>query len=96
MAIIPKLQVMTLGESFPDWKKITSEVTADGGNVDLRERGMLNIPERVFVHFVYGPGDAGRTDDEGGWEKALTDGATIFRTNRPKELGKLLVKRKRR
>ena len=49
---------------------------------------------RKFAAFVHG--SAGHTDDEAGWEKALRDGVTVFRTNRPKELIRFLKKRKRR
>lgn len=91
-----KLQVTAIGNSFKDWKEVMAEPTASGAGEDLQERGMLNIPERVFVAFTYGPGKADRTDDEAGWEKALKEGVTVFRTNRPKELVKYLKKKKRR
>ncbi len=43
-----KLQVKALGRSLPDWRKVTPECTACGGNDDLQAMGMLNIPERFF------------------------------------------------
>ena len=91
-----KLQVKALSSSLPDWRKVTPECTACGGNDDLQAIGMLNIPERVFAAFTYGPGDGGRSDDEAGWEKALKEGVTAFRTDRPQELIKFLKKRGRR
>ena len=91
-----KLQVEAFGGSFPDWKSVTSECTACAGNGDLQQEGALNIPERVMATFVYGPGDGGRTDDVAGWKKALDEGVTIFRTDRPKELIKYLKQQKRR
>ena len=91
-----KLQVEAFGGSFPDRKSVTSECTACAGNGDLQQEGALNIPERVMATFVYRPGDGGRSDDEAGWKKALDEGVTIFRTDRPKELIKYLKKQKRR
>ena len=91
-----KLQVEAFGGSFADWKNVTPECAACAGNGDLQEEGALNIPERVMATFVYGPGNGGRSDDETGWEKALNEGVTIFRTDRPKELIKYLKKQKRR
>ena len=91
-----KLQVSAVGSSFADWKALTSECTAYGGGEELGPKGLQNIPERVFEAFTYGPGKAERTDDEAGWGKALKDGVTVFRTNRPKELIKYLKKGKRR
>ena len=92
-----KLQVTALWKnSFSGWREVLSGCTACSGSEDLSEMGMLNIPERVYAAFTYGPGKAGRTDDEAGWETALKEGVTVFRTNRPKELIKLLKKRKRR
>jgi len=91
-----KLQVTALGTSFADWREVETECTAYGGNEDLKARGMLGIPQRVFGAFTYDPGTGDRTDDEAGWEKALKDGITVFRTNRPKKLIKFLKRHNRR
>ena len=90
-----ELQVMVGDGSFNDWKDIVPECSVWGWHVDLAARGLVGIPQRVDVGFTYGLGEAGRTDDEAGWDKALKDGATIFRTNWPVELGRFLKKRRR-
>ena len=91
-----ELQIMVGDSSFGKWKSIAPECSVWGWHLDLEEKGLKGIDQRINVGFVYGPGDAGRTDDEAGWEKALKEGVTVFRTNRPKELGNFLKKRRRR
>ena len=90
-----KLQVMPVKAAFSSWVVVAPECTADAFIDDIQERGLAGIANRIFVPFVYGPGNTNRTDDEGGWEKALKEGVTIFRTNRPKELGKFLKRHRR-
>ena len=91
-----ELQIMVGNDLLNEWEKHVPECLAWGWNAKLDEIGLKGVPHLVNVSFTYGPGDADRTDDVAGWEKALKDGATVFRTNRPKELGKFLMKQKRR
>jgi len=86
---------MPVKAAFSSWVVVAPECTADAFIDDIQERGLAGIANRIFVPFVYGPGNTNRTDDEGGWEKALKEGVTIFRTNRPKELGKFLKRHRR-
>ena len=90
-----EVQIM-VGDTFKEWLHVTQEFSVWGWNVNLSEKGLIDIPQRVAVGFMYGAGEAERTDDEVGWEKALKEGVTVFRTNRPKELIKYLKKCKRR
>ena len=91
-----ELQIMVGDGEFGKWKKIVPECSVWGWNLNLEEKRLKDASQRIVVGFMYGAGDAGRTDDEAGWEMALKEGVTVFRTNRPKELGKFLLKRKRR
>ena len=91
-----ELQIMVGNNSLAEWERYVPECSVWGWNGKLEEIGLKDVPHLVNVAFVYGAGDAERTDDEAGWERALRDGAAVFRTNRPKELGKFLKKQKRR
>ena len=90
-----ELQVMVGDREFVDWKAEAPECSVWAGNANIEQIGLKGIPQRIVVALVYGTGRAGRTDDEAGWERALNDGATVLRTNRPVELGKFLKKRRR-
>jgi len=79
--------------NFNAFRNVTPECSVWGWHIDLEANGLKGISQRIDIGFVYGLGEANRTDDEVGWEKALKDGATVFRTNRPVELGKFLKKR---
>ena len=73
---------------------ITDFAISDLGK-ELKDINYDKSKQRMFCAFVYGPGKAGRTDDVRGWEKALGEGITVFRTNRAKMLKKHLKKNKR-
>ena len=86
-----EVQVMVGPRELADWRKVTPECMVYGSNFDLAERGLTNISERVVIH---GFGRRGfRTDDEKGWANALAQGATVFHTNRPRDLIRYLEKR---
>ena len=85
-----ELQIMVGDGSFPDWKSDVPECSVWAWHNNLERHGLNGISQRIDVAFVYGAGEANRTDDAAGWSKALKDGATVLRTNRPVELGRYL------
>ena len=92
-----EVQIMVVDvSSFWAFRNVAPECSVWGWHINLDANGIRNIPQRIDVGFVYGPGEANRTDDELGWKRALDDGATVFRTNLPVELGRFLKKRGRR
>ena len=79
-------QVMVGDAYLHDWRKVTPECMVWGRDLDLVERGLTNIPERITCMFFDKPGPGLRTDDEAGWQKAISEGVTVLRTSRPVEL----------
>ena len=88
-----ELQIMIHPGALGKWSNVTQEFSVWSRSADLKRIGLFGIPQHVESYFGWDPGEAGRTDDETGWSKALSDGITIFRTKSPKELVRFLVSR---
>ena len=90
-----ELLVTACGDKCDEISEVLPECTVTDRGKELKDINYDKSKQRMFCAFVYGPGVAGRTDDVRGWEKALGEDVTVFRTNRAKMLKKLLKKRKR-
>ena len=88
-----ELQIMIHPDALGKWSDVTQEFSVWSRSADLKRIGLFGIPQHVESYFGWDPGEAGRTDDEAGWDKALSDGITIFRTKRPRELLAYLKRR---
>ena len=83
---------MVMDAYLRDWRKVTPECMVWGRDFDLAERGLMNIPERITCMFFDKPGPGLRTDDEAGWQKAISEGVTVLRTAKPRELRQYIAK----
>ena len=88
-----ELQIMIHLGALGKCSGVTREFSVWSRSADLKRIGIFGIPQHIESYFGWDPGEAGRTDDEAGWDKALSDGITIFRTKRPKELIAYLKRR---
>jgi len=86
-----EILVAACGRSFMDVSRILPECTVDRNDIGTLD-GKKEFSGRLFEAFMYGR----RPDNQSGWDKALDDGGTVFRTNRAEELVRYLRKRKRR
>ena len=88
-----ELQIMIHVDALDKCFGVTREFSVWSRSADLKRIGIFGIPQHIESYFGWDPGEAGRTDDEAGWDKALSDGITIFRTKKPKELLAYLKRR---
>ena len=85
-------QIMVGYKDLADWRKVTPECMVWGTSSDVVARELIGIPERItYSLLIDRPGR--RMDDEKGWAKAIAEGGTVLRTNRPRDLIRYLERR---
>ena len=89
-----ELQTMVHPGRFREWAAVAPECSVWSRSWDLKKIGVAGIPQHIVAYFGWDPGEASRTDDAAGWDKAINDGVTVFRTRRPRELTRFLAQRR--
>ncbi|MDO5318589.1 MAG: leucine-rich repeat protein, partial [bacterium] len=89
-----ELQTMVGPDRYREWAAVVPECSVWSRSWDLKKIGVAGIPQHIVSYFGWDPGEAGRTDDAVGWTKAINDGVTVFRTQRPRELACFLKQRR--